>query len=321
MAILISVFVFATVFLLIFALNLAVTDVFREDQKERVAEEKAILQQKRREKIRSAVKESDLIGAAEAGTSRNPISIVDTIKWLKQICKQAGDNVDPKKILMVCLVFGMVSAFGIYFYSASFLLPSLAILVAIFLPIPIVFALRQKRLDTLSRQLPEVLELMSRVLRSGQTITQAMTAISDEFEEPIGPEFGLCYEQQNLGLSLEVALENLTQRTGLAEMKIFVMGLMIQRQSGGNLAELLEKLSGVMRERQDLKSKVQGFTAEGRLQAGFLVALPFFTYLLMYATNPDYAKKLLEHWDLVFATLGCMGMGLLWIRKIINFDY
>jgi tight adherence protein B len=197
----------------------------------------------------------------------------------------------------------------------------LSIFIGALLPIVYILHKRKQRLQTLSEQLPDALELMSRVMRAGQTVTQAMNAVADEFRDPIGTEFGFCYEQQNLGLSLDVALHNLVERTGLMEIKIMVMGMIIQRQAGGNLAELLDKLSGVMRQRLELKGVIRSFTAEGRMQAAFLMGLPFCAWVGLFFINRVYALKLLDHPTLIYMTLGLMLIGMLWIRRIINFDY
>ena len=105
---------------------------------------------------------------------------------------------------------------------------------------------------------------MGRVVRAGQTISQALQAVADEFPPPIAAEFAYCYEQQNLGLSPESALRDLARRTGLLEIKIFVLALLVQQQTGGNLAELLDKLSGIIRERFRIRGQIKTLTAEGR---------------------------------------------------------
>src|SRR5262249_57164429 len=122
--------------------------------------------------------------------------------------------------------------------------------------------------------LPDAFDLMARVIRAGQTMSQAIQSVADEFDQPLAGEFAYCYEQQNLGLSPEVALRDLARRTGLVEVKIFVLAMLVQQQTGGNLAELLDKLSGVVRERFRVPGKIKALTAEGRMQATVLLVLP-----------------------------------------------
>ena len=132
---------------------------------------------------------------------------------------------------------------------------------------------------------------MARVIRAGQTMSQALLAVADEFPPPIAGEFSYCYEQQNLGLSPETAFRDLARRTGLLEIKIFVLALLVQQQTGGNLAELLDKLSAIIRERYRIRGQIKTLTAEGRMQAMVLLALPPGMFLLMLVMNRDTRRS------------------------------
>jgi len=180
---------------------------------------------------------------------------------------------------------------------------------------------RKRRLDKMLSQMPEALELMSRAIRAGQTMSQALQAIAQEFEPPIGPEFALCYEQQNLGLPPELAFQDLARRTGLLEIKIFIMAMLVQRQTGGNLSELLEKLAGVVRDRFRLTGKIRSLTAEGRAQAAVLQVMPPVVFGLMMLLNRKYAEILFQHPNYLIGLGVSMALGALWIRKIVNFNY
>jgi tight adherence protein B len=184
-----------------------------------------------------------------------------------------------------------------------------------------VHLIRNKRLDKMRSQLPDAFDLMGRVIRSGQTMSQAMLAVVDEFEAPISVEFNLCYEQQNLGLPIDEAYQDLARRTNLVEVKIFVMASMVQRQTGGNLAELLEKLSHILRDRFRILGVVKALTAEGRMQAIVLMALPPLLFFMMFAMNPAYMRNLLEYPKVIALTVGLEALGGVWIRKIVNFDF
>jgi tight adherence protein B len=161
---------------------------------------------------------------------------------------------------------------------------------------------------------------MARVIRAGQTMSQALQAVADEFDQPIGGEFGFCYEQQNLGLSPELALRDLARRTGLLEMKIFVLALLIQQQTGGNLTEMLDKLAGVVRERFRMRGKIRALTAEGRMQAVVLLVLPFALLFIMMMMNDVYARAVVQYPNMILAILVSEAIGAVWIRKIVNFD-
>jgi tight adherence protein B len=180
---------------------------------------------------------------------------------------------------------------------------------------------RKGRIEKLLSQLPETFDLMSRVVRAGQTLSQALQAVSDEFPQPIAGELSYCYEQQNLGLPPEVAMRDLARRTGLLEVKIFVTAVIVQQQTGGSLADMLDKLSQIIRLRYRTRGHIKTLTAEGRMQAMVLLGLPvvmFFGFLLMM---PEYESKLLDHPTLIGATLGLEFFGAIWIRKIVNFDF
>jgi tight adherence protein B len=180
---------------------------------------------------------------------------------------------------------------------------------------------RKARQRKLQSQLPEAFDLMARVIRAGQTTSQALLAVADEFDQPLAGEFAYCYEQQNLGLPAEVAMRDLARRTGLLEIKIFVLALLVQQQTGGNLAELLEKLATVMRERFRIQGKVRALTAEGRMQALVLLILPPLLLGVLLVIANSYAQVLLAHPNLLIGVAVAEFLGALWIRKIVNFDF
>ncbi len=180
---------------------------------------------------------------------------------------------------------------------------------------------RTVRLEKLLSQLPDTFDLMSRIVRAGQTLSQALQAVADEFAQPIAGELSYCYEQQNLGLSPEVAMRDLARRTGLLEVKIFVTAVIVQQQTGGSLAEMLDKLAHVIRQRYRTRGQIKTLTAEGRMQAMILLALPVVMFFGFLVLLPDYEGKLLEHPSLIVTTLTFELLGALWIRKIVNFDF
>jgi tight adherence protein B len=190
-----------------------------------------------------------------------------------------------------------------------------------YLPILVVQFKRDMRHEKLRSQLMDAFELMARVLRAGQTMHQAILAVAEEFENPLASEFADCFEQQNLGMSPEESYRDLARRTGVVEIRIFVMTLMVQQQTGGNLAEMLDRLAVMLRERAKTKGAIKTLTAEGRMQAIILMALPPGLFMVMLVLNPDYATQLFEYPKVIIGTLIFEGLGGLWIRKIVNFDF
>jgi tight adherence protein B len=235
--------------------------------------------------------------------------------------EQSGLNITPQRLLAQAAAAGLVLGGIVGVLSQIPVAGLIAVPIGVVAPLCYVQRVRRARTAKLLGQLPAAFELMSRVVRAGQTISQALRAVSDEFPPPLAAEFASCYEQQNLGLSLESALRDLARRTGLLEIKIFVLALLVQQQTGGNLAELLDKLSGIIRERFQMHGQIKTLTAEGRAQAAVLLVLPLVMFGMILLFNPDYAGMLLARPALIAGCLVSEGLGALWIRQIVNFDF
>lgn len=240
---------------------------------------------------------------------------------LDELLEQSGLEWPMERFLGITAIVAAVGAAipGLWFFHW---VPAVAgALMAALIPLLYVSRRARARRQKLLAQLPEAFDLMSRVIRTGQTIPHALRGVADEFDPPISREFSYCFEQQNLGLDLEVTLRDLARRTGLLEIRIFVMGLVIQQQTGGNLAELLDKLASVVRERFRVRGKIQTLTAEGRFQALILVGLIPCLTLIVTLLNRQFGRVLLEHWGLLLTVAVSEVFGLLWIRRIVNFDF
>jgi tight adherence protein B len=235
--------------------------------------------------------------------------------------EQSGLDTTPAQVLIQCAISSLIGGLAVFFLArqSPMLVPTTV--VCFFMPIWRVKKCRDKRIEKLRSQLADAFELMARVVRAGQTLGQALMAVADEFPQPISTEFAYCYEQQNLGLSPEVTFRDLTRRTGVIELKIFVLAVLVQQQTGGNLAELLTKLAGVVRERYLIQGTIKTLTAEGRMQGWLLAGLPPFMLVLLLVLNPGYAKVHFDHVNVLLCTFGFEALGVLWIRKIVNFDF
>jgi tight adherence protein B len=196
----------------------------------------------------------------------------------------------------------------------------IAAVVAAIVPLAYVHLAWKRRQDRFLKQLPNAFELMARVIRAGQSVPQALQAVAEAFEDPLSKSFKTCLQKQNLGVRPEVAFQAMGDASGVLEMRIFAMAMLIQRQSGGNLSDILERLAGLVRARLKLRQQVRTLTAEGRLQGGTLVVLPFIVFVALLFINRGYAEVLLQHKSLIAATLASMAVGILWIRKIITID-
>ena len=170
----------------------------------------------------------------------------------------------------------------------------------------------------LGLQLPEAFDAISRAVRAGQTTTSAFQIVADDFEAPLAEEFRRCYDEQSLGIARETALRNLAARTGIMELRIFVVALLMQSRSGGDLTELLSNLSMLVRKRVKLQQRVMALTGEGRVQATVLIVLPTAAFAGLHFLSPNYIACLLDRPWLVATALAAQAAGALWIRRIVN---
>jgi tight adherence protein B len=297
------------------------SDLFLRDRSRIGQRVDEVLRKRQRDKARQSSLFKDLGGSLppEIGAS------LETRQSLHQrflaMVEQSGLELSPRRLLIYIVVCGLCGAAITFLLRLS--LPAVVGVGAVLAVAPFLYVWfrRRARLRKLMSQLPDAFDLMSRVIRAGQTMAQALQGVADEFDAPVASEFAYCYEQQNLGLSPELALRDLARRTGLLEIKIFVLAVLIQQQSGGNLAELLDKLSTMIRERFRIAGKIRALTAEGRAQAAVLLALPPAMFLIILTMNRDYGGVLLDHPWLLFGVFISELIGALWIRKIVNFDF
>jgi tight adherence protein B len=190
---------------------------------------------------------------------------------------------------------------------------------------PFVFVLfkRRQRFNKFEGELPEALDLMVSAMRAGHSLNAALDLVAHEVADPIGAEFRICFDEQNYGLELKTAMNNLVFRVPLQDLKMVVTAILIQKESGGNLAEVLDKVSYVIRERFRLRRQVRVHTAQGRLTGWILSFLPIVLGLALYFINPDN-MSLLWHRDIGIKLLYLAGtmtvVGALIIRKIVNME-
>lgn len=194
-----------------------------------------------------------------------------------------------------------------------------AALLGLLLPLLVLRTLGRRRREQLLKRLPEAFELMARVIRAGQSVPQALQAVADSFTGPLGREFADCQHRQSLGQRPEVTFRAMAERSGILELRIFVMAMLIHRQAGGNLSEVLERLATLVRARQRLQRQLRTATAEGRLQGWTLAVLPMLIFGVLLVINRPYAEVLLQTPRLLLGTLALIVVGLLWIRKIVHF--
>jgi tight adherence protein B len=237
-----------------------------------------------------------------------------------RMVEQADANIKPSALFGIGMGVGFVAfVMGIWMVNA-YVAPVMFLLA---FPIPFLWLAwkRKKRLDKFASQLPDALELVARALRAGHSLAAGMHVVAEEMQAPIAKEFGRVYEEQNLGIQLEEALKNMTDRVPNLDLKFFITSVAIQRQTGGDLAEILDRIGYVIRERYKILGQVKALSAEGRLSGVVLIALPIGLFFLMMVMKPEYEKLL---WTdpigikMSIGALVAMLIGAFVIKKIVD---
>jgi tight adherence protein B len=269
----------------------------------------------------NAAQYKDLLAAMRADGGGSVEKFVSRYLNLRLLFEQANVSMQVPTFLLICAGLAGV---GLILPSTAGISVALAPVMAAFLAIlPIVWLLfrRKRRLAKFGSQLPEALELIARALRAGHSLAAGFSLVANESSDPIASEFGRTFEEQNLGKPLEEALEDLTKRVPNLDLKFFVTAIILQRQTGGDLAEILDKIGHLIRERFQIWGQVQALTGEGRLSGVVLLALPPVLFAVVYRMNPDYLMLLftdpLGKKMLVGGVLSQL-FGALVIRKIVN---
>lgn len=318
--VLISFVVFVTCLFLTYALYLISS---RGSDKKR-----ALLKERLAEAIRTSAGSSD----AEVQLARE--ELLSEIPWLnrslvkieitsriKRMIDQADLNITVMRLVMFAGIAGALGFLATSMVSPSWLLQLVVGVLAGSFPFLHVMAKRKKRMKRFLQLLPDTLDLMSRGLSAGHAFTEALHMVATEMPEPIASEFRKTYDEQNLGLSLKLALENLVHRMPLLDLRMCVTAILIQRETGGNLSELLEKVAHTIRERFRIQEDLKTLTLSSRWSAWLLCALPIGLALYMSAMNPTYMEVMWRdprgHRLLALAAI-MQVLGMLMVRKIMQ---
>ena len=268
-----------------------------------------------------ALKTSELLAEGAAGFGGVAGRLSGSLTKLGLLLEQADNPMTPHTFFLAC---GGSAAAG---FAAAVLggapaplLPVAALTCALG-PLGYVLLVRKFRHKAFARQMPDALELIARALRSGHSLASGLSVVVEEMPEPVSKEFSLAYEEQNLGIPLEVALKNMLKRTPNMDLKFFVTAVAIQRSAGGDMAEILDKLSHLIRERFKILGQVQALTGEGRISGLVLMALPVATFIAIYYINPGYIEPLFEDprgRTMIGVAAGLQVVGAVVIKKIVN---
>ncbi len=243
--------------------------------------------------------------------------------WLSRLIEQSGVHTTASSIGVISIGIGIAAG----------------LMTALFLPQPIaavgagVFGMvcptlwlmhrRSSRLKKFEEHFPEALDLLSRAIRAGHAFQTAMGMVADELPEPVGPEFKKTFDQQNYGLPLKEALNDMAERINLLDVKFFVTAVAIQRDTGGNLSEILDNLGHVVRERFKIRRQVRVHTAHGRFTGYVLLALPAALAIALTFINPDHMRMLFREpmgQMMLISAIVMQTIGFFWIRQVIKIE-
>ena len=246
---------------------------------------------------------------------------LDIAPKLRDVLAQAEVRWTPARLLLMSAGCLVVPGYLVDLRTGSFIVGALVGAACAGIPFGYVLFKRGKRFDKFEQGLPGALDLMVSGLRSGHSLVSALGLVAREAADPIGREFRICYDEQNYGLELRVAMENLARRVPIQDVRIVMTAILIQKETGGNLAEVLEKCGHVIRERFRLKREIRTKTAQGRLTGIILSLLPVTLGFLMYLVNPKHISLLWTRpmgLKMIYAATGMTIVGALIIRKIVR---
>jgi tight adherence protein B len=240
---------------------------------------------------------------------------------LHKIIVQADCHIRASTLFGIGLCLGVLGGTASWLVGVKIYFAPIAGLIMFVIPFLWLFNKRRVRLKAFASQLSDALELVARALRAGHSLAAGLHVVAEEMPSPIAEEFGRVYDEQNLGIAIEDALKSMCERVPNLDLRFFVTSVLIQRQTGGDLAEILDKIGYVIRERYRILGQVKALTAEGRLSGIILIALPFVLFLMMLHIKPDYIEKLWTHplgIKMAVAALIAQLLGALVIKKIVN---
>ncbi|HTS76834.1 MAG TPA: type II secretion system F family protein [Bryobacteraceae bacterium] len=278
-------------------------------------------------KAKQPAGQASVVRSDVVGKNRLAQMLVD--KWgfgpkLQIFLEQAGLNWTPARFVQTSLVC-FLAGFGVGWVMLPIAKPLAVVtgLAAGAAPAAFVYLKRRSRLRKFEEIFPDALEFVSRSMRAGHAFSVSLEMIHREFQEPVAGEFRRTFEEHNLGLPIEIALEKLAKRVPSLDTHFFVSAVLLQKRTGGNLAEILDKLAYVIRERFKLRGRIRAVSAHGKMTATTLSCIPIAVAVLMFYTNPDYVKFFFTDDTgniMMGAAIALQVVGYLIMKKIVNIE-
>jgi len=279
---------------------------------------------------------SDVVGAYQQGSptsilrenylkklspTERRLESLPGMRALSQVIEQSGKSIPAYRIVLTSILLAVAGALVAWVMTRVLFVAIAAGAMATIIPYMKIVTDRNKRLAKFEEQLPDALDVITRAMRAGHPFVDAVKLVGEELEEPVAKEFELTFADINYGNDTRVALLNLLERVPSVNVLVLVTSVLVQRDVGGNLTEILEKISSVIRSRFRFQRRVRTLSAEGRLSAWILALIPFVLFVMLQVSAPNYLVMLtddpLGH-KLIAGAFALMVVGLLWIRHIIR---
>jgi tight adherence protein B len=249
--------------------------------------------------------------------ARNPV------EWFLLLVAQSGVRSSPRAVATMMIVFGGIGALFLMAIFRSGLIAGLGAATAgTVMPLLVLMIMRRNRWKRMTAQLPDSIDIVVRSLRAGHPVSTSIGMVAREMRDPIATEFGLVVDEMTYGLNLDDAMSNMARRVGLNDLRFLVVAVMIQTQVGGNLAEILNGLSRVIRERDKMRAKIRALSAEGRFSAGLLSILPFALIGIINLVAPQFYSAVSTDpafWPILGLGFGLMVLGIITMYRMVNF--
>ncbi|MES2664350.1 MAG: type II secretion system F family protein [Pseudomonadota bacterium] len=307
----------------VFALMLGLTiPVFGENRAHRrqIQQKLSALSQNTQTQVHSLVRlrRTEILTPLGRFFEKRPI-----FEFIRNYIEASGKRTSVLEILFQCLVLALIAGISIFVFTKIFILSLFAAAAVSVIPVFNLIRIQNKRMALFEEQLPEAIDMMRRSLQAGYPLIDTFKIIAEEMESPIAEEFALTFADINYGADIQAALYTLLSRVPSVTLKGLVMAILIQRETGGNLIEVLESASRLIRERFSFNRKVKTLTAEGRMSAWVLCAVPFVLIIFISITTPGYLGDLIgtdTGKKVVAYAFGIMILGVFWMRRIIRVE-
>jgi tight adherence protein B len=262
--------------------------------------------------------------AAEAAWVQALVGWVPHIRDVQHLLQQAGIDWSVRSYLTLAAGAGVTFGVSVYGLTASWVFATAAAAIGASIPYLYVSRRRRRRLDRFEELFPAAVDLLGRAVRAGHPLSAALKMVADEADDPVASEFRIVFDEQRFGLPFAESLASLADRVPLSDVRIFVTAVLIQREVGGNLTEILDNLSEIIRQRTTLHRQVQVLTAEGRYSVYVLTGLPIVIAAFVYFTSPAYLRPLWETpigRGMLYGAITAQVVGYLWMRRLTRIEY